>query len=130
MAASDLLVSVFAEAALAKYQKGIVCLDVDLIGAHWLSRDGLPVSGQHVHQLWRAILDRHGFGQHLYNHAIVVEVPQGDLQRLREHNHPRFCGRDPLLPPGYQGALDLWATVFKARDCVLGLRVSSKQLQL
>ena len=98
MGASDLPVCARAEAALGKYQKGIVRLDVDLIGAHWLNRNGLPVSGKHVHHLWRTILDRHGFVRHRYDHAVVVEMPEGDLQRLREHNQ-EFCDKDPLLPP-------------------------------
>ena len=98
MAAAEVPVCIRAESAIAKYQKGIVRLDVDLIGAHWLNRGGLPVSGKHVHHLWRTILDRHGFVRHRYDHAVVVEVPEGDLQRLREHNQ-QICDQDPLLPP-------------------------------
>ena len=97
MASSEVPVCARAEAALAKYSKGVVRIDVDQIGAHWLNRNGLPVSGKHVHHLWRTILQRHGFVKHRYNHAIVVEMPEGDLQRLREHNQ-QFCEKDPLLP--------------------------------
>jgi len=98
MAASELPVCTRAEAALAKYNKGVIRLDVDLIGAHWLNRNGLAVSGKHVHASWRTILDRTGFVQHRYQHAIVVEIPETDIQRLRAHNQ-EFCNKDPLLPP-------------------------------
>ena len=97
MAASELPVCTRAEAALAKYNKGVIRLDVDLIGAHWLNCNGLAVSGKHVHALWRTIFDRTGFVQHRYQHAIVVEIPETDIQRLREHNQ-EFCNKDPLLP--------------------------------
>ena len=97
MASSEVPVCARAEAALAKYSKGVIRIDVDQIGAHWLNRNGLPVSGKHVHHLWRTILQRHGFVRHRYNHAVVVEMPEGDLQRLREHNQ-QFCEKDPLLP--------------------------------
>ena len=83
----------FAEAGGA-----VVRVPLDQIGALWLNRKGLPVSGKYVHNRWRMIMDEHGFSVKRYNYMILVRCDNAvHREKLRAHN-ARFCNQDPLLP--------------------------------
>ena len=76
----------------------VVRAPLDQIGALWLNRRGLPVSGKYVHARWRTIVYEQGFAVSRYRHIILVRHNRPEhRQKLREHNE-RFCNNDPLLP--------------------------------
>ena len=90
---ADQCVARFAEAGGV-----VVRVPLDQIGALWLNRRGLPVSGKYVHNRWRTIMEDHGFAVSRYRHMILVRCDRPEhRQKLREHNE-RFCNQDPLLP--------------------------------
>ena len=90
-----------ADRCVKDYAEGggaIVRVPFDQIGALWLNRKGLPVSGKYVHNRWRSIMEKHGFSVKRYQYMILVRCNRPEHRRkLREHNE-RFCHQDPLLP--------------------------------
>ena len=101
MASKDLPVNIKADRCISKYAEAggaVQRVALDQIGAHWLNRKGLPVSGKYVHYRWKLIMEEHGFSVNRYRHMIVVRCDRPEhRQKLREHNE-RFCANDPLLP--------------------------------
>ena len=72
----------------------IVRAPLDQIGALWVNRRGLPVSGKYVHGRWRKIMDEQGFAVSRYRFMILVRCTTSEKRRqLYEHN-ARFCNND------------------------------------
>jgi len=72
----------------------IVRAPLDQIGALWVNRRGLPVSGKYVHGRWRKIMDEQGFAVSRYRFMILVRCTTAEKRRqLYEHNE-RFCNND------------------------------------
>ena len=86
-----------AEKCIAEYAEGnglIVRAALDQIGALWLNRRGLPVSGKYVHSRWRKIMEEQGFAVSRYRHMILVRCDSPEhRKKLKEHN-TRFCNND------------------------------------